>query len=68
MQLHRATRESKKPGGLYENDKPRETLYRRRPVVHAAHGVERSGAKRQHSAYFNQHQRDPLHARICLQV
>src|ERR1041384_7576656 len=58
----------KKPGGLYENDKPRKTSHHCRSAVHAAHGLKRSGAKCQHSAYFIQHQRDPLHARTCLQV
>jgi hypothetical protein len=58
----------KKPGGLYENDKPRKTVHRCGSAVYAAHGVKRSGPKRHEPAYFNQHQRDPLHARICLQV
>jgi len=57
---------SKKPGGIYENDKPRENLHRCRPALHAAYGVKRSGANE--PAHFNQHQRDPLHARTCLPV
>jgi hypothetical protein len=57
-----------KRGGLYENAKLQQALHRRRSTMHADHGVKCSGAKRRESAYFIQHQRDPLHAWFCLQM
>lgn len=67
-QLGCAARELKKPGGLYENDKPRKTLHRRRTTVHPTHRIERSGGTRQKADSFIPQLRDSLHARTCLQM
>jgi len=58
----------KKPGGLYENDKPRKTLDRRSTTVHPNDRIERSGGTRQEADYFIPQLRDHLHARTCLSV
>jgi hypothetical protein len=63
-----AAREFKKPGGLYENDKPRKTLDRRSTTVHPNDRIERSGGTRQEADYFIPQLRDHLHARTCLSV
>ena len=58
----------KKPGGLYENDKPRKTLHRRSTTVHPTHRIKRSGGTCQKANSFIPQLRDHLHARTCLSV
>ena len=58
----------KKPGGLYENDKPRKTLHRRSTTVYPTHRIKRSGGTCQKANSFIPQLRDHLHARTCLSV